>query len=95
MQPHVERGPPGWVLVTLARGADDVLVLGAGRRGPLGRILCCRVSRYCAAHARCPVVLIPPAELARHLRHSRSIWVLRHRTLTPEQVLAQRQTGPD
>jgi len=34
VQPHVERGPAGWVLVNLACRPDDVLVVGAGRRGP-------------------------------------------------------------
>ena len=33
VQPHVERGPPGWVLVNLACRTGDVLVVGAGRRG--------------------------------------------------------------
>ena len=94
VQPHVERGPPGWVLVTLAGQAEDVLALGTGRRGALGRLLCCRVSRYCAAHARCPVVLIPPADLARHLGRSRSVWALWHRTLTPAQLLAQGRARP-
>jgi nucleotide-binding universal stress UspA family protein len=91
VQPQVERGPPGWVLVTLAGEAEDLLVLGTGRRGALSRMLCCRVSRYCAAHARCPVILIPPAELASDLRRGRTVWALRHRTLTPAQVLAQRR----
>jgi nucleotide-binding universal stress UspA family protein len=89
VQPRVERGQPGWVLVTLACDADDVLVLGTGRRGALRRMLCCRVCRYCAAHAQCPVILIPPAELARDLKPGRSAWKLRHRTLTPAHFLAQ------
>lgn len=38
VQPHVERGPAGWVLVSLASRPDDVLVVGAGRRGTLGRL---------------------------------------------------------
>jgi len=29
VQPHVERGPVGWVLVSLASRSDDVLVVGA------------------------------------------------------------------
>src|SRR5712692_10957663 len=56
VQPHVERGPSGWVLVSIACCPGDLLVLGAGRRGALGRMVACKVSRYCVAHARCPVL---------------------------------------
>jgi nucleotide-binding universal stress UspA family protein len=83
VQPHVEMGRPGWVLVSLASRSDDVLVIGAGRRGILARIACSRVSRYCLAHACCPVLAVPPPEL----RHSRLRWMFRHRTLTVEQFL--------
>src|SRR5262249_36930202 len=38
VQPHLERGPAGWVLVNLARRPGDVLVVGAGRRGALARM---------------------------------------------------------
>jgi hypothetical protein len=34
---RAERGPAGWVLVNLASRPGDVLVVGAGRRGVLGR----------------------------------------------------------
>ena len=54
VQPHVQRGPAGWVLVNLASRPDDVLVVGAGRRGTLGRLAFSKVSRYCLAHAQCP-----------------------------------------
>jgi nucleotide-binding universal stress UspA family protein len=87
VQPHVERGPAGWVLVNLACRPDDVLVVGAGRRGALGRLAFSKVSRYCLAHAQCPVMAVPPPALARELRHgplARAFW---RRSLTPEQVL--------
>jgi nucleotide-binding universal stress UspA family protein len=87
VQPHVERGPAGWVLVNLACRPDDVLVVGAGRQGALARLAFSRVSRYCLAHARCPVMAVPPPALARELRHSRLAWAFRRRSLTPEQVL--------
>lgn len=87
IQPHIERGPAGWVLVNLACRPGDVLVVGAGRRGALARMAFSRVSRYCLAHARCPVLAIPPPALARELRHGRLAWVLRHRPLTAEQIL--------
>ena len=35
VQPHVERGPAGWVLVSIACRPGDLLVVGAGRRGLL------------------------------------------------------------
>ena len=78
MQPHVERGPAGWVLVNLACRPDDVLVVGAGRRGALARIAFSKVSPYCLAHAQCPVLAIPPPELARELRHGRLARVFWH-----------------
>jgi nucleotide-binding universal stress UspA family protein len=87
VQPHIERGPPGWVLVNLACRPGDVLVVGAGRRGSLARMAFSKVSRYCLAHAQCPVLAIPPPALARELAHSRLAWVFWHRPLTPEQIL--------
>jgi nucleotide-binding universal stress UspA family protein len=87
VQPQIERGPAGWVLVNLARRPGDVLVVGAGRRGALARMAFSRVSRYCLAHAQCPVLAIPPPELARELRHGRLAWAFWHRPLTPEQIL--------
>jgi hypothetical protein len=35
IRPLVQRGGPGLVLVGVASSADDVLVVGAGRRGAL------------------------------------------------------------
>jgi nucleotide-binding universal stress UspA family protein len=87
LQPHVERGPAGWVLVNLACRPGDVLVVGAGRRGALARTAFSNVGRYCLAHAQCPVLAIPPPALARELAHSRLAWMFWHRPLTPEQIL--------
>jgi len=87
VQPHVEHGPAGWVLVNLASRPDDVLVVGAGRRGTLGRLAFSKVSRYCLAHAQCPVVAIPPPALASELGHGHLAWAFWRRSLTPEQVL--------
>ena len=87
VQPHIERGPPGWVLVNLACQPGDVLVVGAGRRGALARMVFSKVSRYCLAHAWCPVLAIPPPALARELAHGRLAWMFWHRSLTPEQIL--------
>jgi nucleotide-binding universal stress UspA family protein len=81
------RGPAGWVLVNLACRPGDVLVVGAGRRGALARLAYSAVSRYCLAHARCPVIAIPPPALARELGHGRLAWVVWQRPLTPEKIL--------
>ena len=87
VQPHIERGPAGWVLVNLASHPGDVLIVGGGRRGALARMIFSKVTRYCVAHAQCPVLAIPPPALARELAHSRLAWMFWHRPLTPEQIL--------
>src|SRR5215471_4551194 len=90
VQPHVERGPTGWVLVNLACRPDDVLIVGAGRRSALARLAFSKVSGYCVAHAQCPVLAVPPPALARELSHGRLAWAFWRRSLTPEQVLGDR-----
>jgi nucleotide-binding universal stress UspA family protein len=75
--PEVVRGQPGEVLAELAQ-PSDVLVIGTGRHGALRRLMACKVSRYCLAHARCPVIAIPPARLATEA-HGLPGWFLRHR----------------
>jgi len=87
IQPHVERGPAGWVLVNIARRPDDLLVVGAGRRGALARMAYARVNRYCVAHAQCPVLAVPPSALARELGHGPLTRVIWHRSLTTERIL--------
>jgi hypothetical protein len=79
----VIRGEPGRVLVGVACHRDDVLVIGAGRRGPLAHAMSCRVSRYCLARAECPVVAVPPPALAQ-LSHGLRGWAFRHRGLSPD-----------
>jgi nucleotide-binding universal stress UspA family protein len=87
VQPHVERGPAGWVLVSLACRPDDLLVVGAGRRGALARMAFVRVARYCVARAQCPVLTVPPSALACEIGHGRFTWAYWHRPLTTEQIL--------
>lgn len=87
VQPRIERGPAGPVLVGLSRCPADVLVIGAGRRALLTRVACSGVSRYCLAHAQCPVLAVPPPALADELRRARPPWVFWHRQLTPQQIL--------
>ncbi|MFE3454694.1 universal stress protein [Nonomuraea sp. NPDC059194] len=51
-------GEPGPLLVELARPID-LLVVGRGHRGALDRLLLPSTRRYCIAHARCPLVIVP------------------------------------
>ena len=81
----MQRGEPGQVLLETAFRPDDLLVVGAGRRGPLARMARSgKVSRYCLAHARCPVLAVPPPALAQEAGHLRLAWRFWNRTLTPD-----------
>ena len=64
----MERGDAGQVLVNIARQPDDLLVIGTGRRNPVGRALHRSVGRYCLAHAKCPVIAVPPSALMDEVR---------------------------
>jgi nucleotide-binding universal stress UspA family protein len=75
--PEVVRGETGEVLTQMTAQSGDVLVIGAGRHGAL-RLLACHVSRYCVAHAACPVIAVPPSRLAKEA-HGLHGWALRHR----------------
>ena len=87
VMPLVECGEAGPVLVKVARCPGDLLVVGAGHRRALGGMAGRRVSRYCLAHAQCPVLAIPPPALAREVGHARLVGVFWHRRLTPDRVL--------
>lgn len=82
---QISRGEPGVVLVATACEHGDVLVIGAGRRGSVRRGLACRVSRYCLAHAVCPVIAIPPSALEQ-VNHGIRGWIFRHRGLRPPEL---------
>jgi len=86
VQPIVQRGQPGPVLVALARRLDDLLIVGAGRRGMVAWPSRGRVSRFCLAHAQCPVLAVPPAILAQEGRGLHG-WALRRRGMDVEQIL--------
>ncbi|MFE2164028.1 universal stress protein [Streptomyces sp. NPDC059447] len=81
------RGTPGPALVDTAREPDDLLVVGAGSRTLLRRLIRPSVARYCLAHAACPVLAVPPSPLQAELEsvHRRNIWrvPLDLRELTP------------
>ncbi len=86
VQPIVERGEAGWILVTIA-DPGDLLVVGAGHRGALAQVVYGRVSRYCLAHARCPVLAVPPPALAQEIGHGLLGWMFWHRPLTADRIL--------
>jgi len=79
MHALVVRGAPGPVLVATADRESDLLVVGTGRRGVLHRTLARSTSRYCLAHATCPVLAVPPSPLESELAavHRRNAWRLR------------------
>jgi nucleotide-binding universal stress UspA family protein len=81
--PAVQRGAAGPVLVDAACRPGDLLVVGAGRRGGLRRLAGCRVSRYCLAHARCPLVAVPPADLAQQAARLLGGRLFARRALSP------------
>ncbi len=88
-EPQVVRGEPGQALVRIACEESDLLVIGAGRRSRIGRILHASVGRYCLAHAVCPVLAVPPSPLDREIgRLGIRGWAFRRRTLRPEDIAA-------
>lgn len=93
VQPVIRRGQPGLVLVEAACRPGDLLVVGAGRRGALARIARGRVSRYCLAHARCPVLTVPPPPLVQETHRRALARAVRHRTLTAEQISPDKRDG--
>jgi nucleotide-binding universal stress UspA family protein len=64
----VVRGAPGPTLVELADQQDDLLMVGYGGRSRLGFAAHGAVTRYCIAHARCPVLAIPPPDMIKEVR---------------------------
>ena len=79
VQPRVERGDAGPVLVDLSAQPGDLLVIGTGRRNPVSRALRRSVGRYCLAHARCPVIAVPPSALMDEVGRGLLPWSLRGR----------------
>ncbi|WP_405875016.1 MULTISPECIES: universal stress protein [unclassified Streptomyces] len=79
MRALVVRGVPGRALVETADRQSDLLVVGTGGRGLLHRAFLSSTSRYCLAHATCPVLAVPPSPLNSELTavHRRNTWRLR------------------
>lgn len=92
-EPLVVRGEAGWMLVTAARQPGDTLVIGTGRQGTLRRLGHANVSRYCLAHAACPVLAIPPSPLELDAAHILHGWGFRHRGLNNTELAALASGG--
>ena len=84
VEPRVERGEAGPVLVDTADQPEDLLIIGTGRRGHLGRMFCSSVGRYCLGHARCPVLAVPPSALMDEMSHGLHSWHIRRHALIPD-----------
>ncbi len=84
VEPLVARGETGPVLVDTADQPDDLLIVGTGRRAGLGRMLHRSVSRYCLAHAKCPVLTVPPSALMTEMSRGLRAWPLRRHALIPD-----------
>ncbi len=69
--PVTARGDAGRVLVHAARRPGDLLVIGTGRQGVRSRLVGGNISRYCLAHADCPVLAVPPSPLELEARHGK------------------------
>ncbi|WP_327002199.1 universal stress protein [Dactylosporangium sp. NBC_01737] len=61
-------GPPGKALVQYADREEDLLVVGSSQVRSLRRLFHPPVARYCAAHAACPVLVVPPDGFAKQAR---------------------------
>jgi nucleotide-binding universal stress UspA family protein len=68
IRPVIAEGFAGQVLVRAAGRAEDLLVIGTGRRVGVGRLWRGGVGRYCLAYASCPVIAVPPPALERAAR---------------------------
>jgi len=70
----IARGFAGSVLVEEAARPGDLLVVGFGRRGRLARLRRGSVRRYCLAHARCPVLVVPQPDMISEVRFISRAW---------------------
>ena len=84
VEPHVERGETGPVLVDVANQPEDLLIIGTGRRRSLRRLFRSSVPRYCLAHAKCPVLAVPPSALMDEMSRGLHAWHVRRHALIPQ-----------
>jgi len=89
-EPKVVRGEAGCVLVREASHPGDLLVIGTGRHGAVGRLFSGKVGRYCLARAGCPVLAVPPTALELEAGHGLHRWAFRHSGLTLTELTADR-----
>jgi nucleotide-binding universal stress UspA family protein len=68
---HVAVGTPHTALVHQVWRDDDLLVVGTRNRSRWAHPWRQSVGRYCVAHARCPVLVVPPDDFARAMRRER------------------------
>jgi nucleotide-binding universal stress UspA family protein len=94
---RIDRGEPGPVLVDVAGSPDDLLVIGTGRRSPIGRALHKSIGRYCLAHAQCPVLAVPPSALMAELGDGgmKRSWSLRGRRVLLHEIDREIDAGID
>ncbi len=84
VEPHVERGETGVVLVDVANQPGDLLIIGTGRRRLFARLFRGSVARYCLAHAKCPVLAVPPSALMDEMSRGLHAWHIRRHALIPD-----------
>lgn len=89
-EPMVVRGEAGPVLIRESIHPGDLLVIGTGRHGTAGRLFSGKVSRYCLAHAGCPVLAVPPTALELEAGYGLHRWTFRHSGLTLSELTAGR-----
>ena len=71
------------------RGGGGTCWSWARARAVAGRRRHGKVSRYCVAHAQCPVIAVPPPDLARAAGHRPRLWPLRRGELTVDRALSE------
>lgn len=64
---RIVEGPPAHVLVD-ASAEGELLIVGRSGSGGLRHLVLGSVSRYCATHARSPVVVVPPSPVGDGVR---------------------------
>jgi nucleotide-binding universal stress UspA family protein len=74
IQRKIALGRPEKELSSLGSHDDDLIVIGASRRRRWLHPLRRSISKYCATHARCPVLVVPPDQFTlrmwpRHTLH--------------------------
>ena len=79
VQQMAVRADAGKALVCIADDENDLMVIGAGRRSLWRRALIPSVPRYCAAHARCAMLVVPPSPLSQQMDHGMLPRLLRRR----------------